>query len=428
MFDQDTKDAIARAAEANGLPVDQMLAVAWVESRGKAYTKINGEDLPLILPEPHIFYRNLPVALRAQAVSAGLASKKWNRKLYRGTQKGRYEQLFEMRAIHNDAGICAPSYGIGQVLGQNWKSLGFDSPTAFFARVMSGVEGQADVMARFIVVNKLKDELERCDWKGFARAYNGPSYAENAYDKKMADAYAEVTGQTFINDPEILSMGSMGEGVLELQKMLKKAGHNIEPDGDFGPATKKALMAYQSENNLTADGIAGPHTRGLIEQQTGGVGEQRDTVVREGMKADLSKVFKPEQDEPVTLVDPPSDNRPPVDTVARAEASEKHAAVRHAETALAMAKPHKGMIKGMLGKYWDPNSKTWLTGAVSLGTGVLLAAQNHFWPDFTLLVEFISFLPLPTEINTSGLSNAQAAKTLIFLGFTIIVGRVTGKK
>jgi hypothetical protein len=31
--------------------------------------------------------------------------------------------------------------------------------------------------------------LKEHDWAGFARKYNGPGYAENAYDQKLKNAY-----------------------------------------------------------------------------------------------------------------------------------------------------------------------------------------------------------------------------------------------
>ena len=54
---------------------------------------------------------------------------------------------------------------------------------------------------------------------------------------------------------------SQGPAVVRLQKRLKKLGFNPgNIDGDFGPATKAAVMAFQKSRGLLADGIAGPRT------------------------------------------------------------------------------------------------------------------------------------------------------------------------
>ena len=34
----------------------------------------------------------------------------------------------------------------------------------------------------------------------------------------------------------------------------------ITADGDFGPGTERALKAWQADNGLVADGVAGPAT------------------------------------------------------------------------------------------------------------------------------------------------------------------------
>ncbi len=57
--------------------------------------------------------------------------------------------------------------------------------------------------------------------------------------------------------------GSMGEAVRALQLLLigRKYGcGNTGADGDFGANTKRAVIAYQKANGLTADGIAGRDT------------------------------------------------------------------------------------------------------------------------------------------------------------------------
>jgi murein DD-endopeptidase MepM/ murein hydrolase activator NlpD len=52
-----------------------------------------------------------------------------------------------------------------------------------------------------------------------------------------------------------IKVGSKGGDVKYLQKKL-----DITADGDFGPNTRKAVVAFQTKKGLTADGIVGPTT------------------------------------------------------------------------------------------------------------------------------------------------------------------------
>lgn len=55
--------------------------------------------------------------------------------------------------------------------------------------------------------------------------------------------------------------GSKGSAVLNVQKELKAAGLNPGPlDGDFGPKTRAAVMAYQRKHHLEVDGVVGAKT------------------------------------------------------------------------------------------------------------------------------------------------------------------------
>lgn len=56
----------------------------------------------------------------------------------------------------------------------------------------------------------------------------------------------------------VLQLGSKGEAVKELQTLLKMPAKDI--DGDFGPKTRAALIAFQKKAKITADGICGPYT------------------------------------------------------------------------------------------------------------------------------------------------------------------------
>lgn len=63
-----------------------------------------------------------------------------------------------------------------------------------------------------------------------------------------------------------LRQGMSGAAVSALQSALNNyAGASLSTDGSFGPATKAAVMAFQSSKGLVADGIAGPATQGALQ-------------------------------------------------------------------------------------------------------------------------------------------------------------------
>ncbi len=62
-----------------------------------------------------------------------------------------------------------------------------------------------------------------------------------------------------------LHNGSQGEKVWQLQERLKELGYYTgEVDGQFGPGTKEAVIAFQKKNGLDADGLAGEETQRVL--------------------------------------------------------------------------------------------------------------------------------------------------------------------
>ncbi len=59
---------------------------------------------------------------------------------------------------------------------------------------------------------------------------------------------------------ETLEYGDAGEDVRALQIALTERGYSLTADGKYGPATRRAVRAYQSANQLTTDGKAGHQT------------------------------------------------------------------------------------------------------------------------------------------------------------------------
>lgn len=265
------------AAEKYKLPVAHVATITEVESGGKIFATVAGVRRPLILFEPHVFYRLLSDDKRREAVAEGLASEKWNKRLYAKSQAGRWDQVLRAAKIDPIAALEATSYGVGQVMGLHWKALGFDSVKAMVDYMHEGVEAQIDVMLRYVFENKLDDELRDGRWKAFARGYNGPAYAKNAYDTKMEAAALRYGGQ--IAEPDgMLRMGAKGKRVRELQALLVRAGHEVKVDGDFGTATRDALKAFQRSKRLKQDGVYGPKTERALSAFRQGVRDKPGSI------------------------------------------------------------------------------------------------------------------------------------------------------
>jgi hypothetical protein len=261
---------ITETAKALGIDVAALLAVAEVEGDGLAYADINGRAMPRIYWNAHYFYKLLPPALRAAAEAAGLAAPHGGVIKNPHSQRARYRMLERARAMNECAALEACSWGIGNVLGVHWQWLGYPSVQALVGEAVAGIGGQTRLMMRFIDKRGLGDALRHHDWAAFARGYNGPGYRRQHYHENLHEAHRRHAGQqTHAVDESLLRLGSRGAEVARIQQLLRRLGHGLMLDGDFGPATTAAVRRFQAEHGLTVDGILGPKTEAALEALNG---------------------------------------------------------------------------------------------------------------------------------------------------------------
>jgi len=180
-----TDQDLPRIGKTIGVGEDEIHAILDVESSGSGFDK---QGRPKMLFEPHVFFRNLTGAKRDEAVRLGLAYAKWKPGAY---PKDSYPRLIQAIAIDETAALKAASWGLGQILGENHKLIGYSSPQALVKAFCESEAKQLEGIVAFLVANKLDGKLRAHDWAGVARGYNGASYAQHGYHTKLAAAFAK---------------------------------------------------------------------------------------------------------------------------------------------------------------------------------------------------------------------------------------------
>lgn len=111
--------------------------------------------------------------------------------------------------------------------------------------------------------------------------YGRPNWdlaAEAKADDVAEDAVVETPAPAATGyNGEIYRKGASGETVREYQEKLMKLGYDLGnwgADGDFGNDTRRAVIKFQQDHNLEADGEIGPMTVAAIEDALKGQNEE----------------------------------------------------------------------------------------------------------------------------------------------------------
>ena len=184
-----------RAAKALECDEAAVRAVTQIESSGEGFLD---DGRPRILYEGHIFSRL--TKRRFDASNPTISHRSWTRSHYaRGANseiraRGEWARMARAISLDREAALQAASWGMFQIMGFNYELCGFDSVQRFVNAMYSGAGEHLDAFVMFVAARGLDDALRERDWRRFARGYNGPAYAANDYDVRLAAAYATHGG------------------------------------------------------------------------------------------------------------------------------------------------------------------------------------------------------------------------------------------
>ena len=141
---------------------------------------------------------------------------------------------------------------VSKYVGYQWNQNEFDALVSFAYNVgningltASGQRSRAEIAGAMLRYNKAGGKV----LAGLTRRRQ----AERALFLTACEEVISV-------DLKVLKRGSKGDPVRGLQRLLKGYGYSVSADGDFGPATERALKDFQQTHKLADDGVAGEKT------------------------------------------------------------------------------------------------------------------------------------------------------------------------
>ena len=243
-----TEQGIAKAAASLGLGAAELWAVMSVETSGCGFLP---DKRPKILFERHLFHR----LTDGQFDDTNPDISNPSAGGYGAGGAHQYDRLAEAIGLDRDAALQSASWGLGQILGENFAAAGFADAEAMVQAMTVSEDEQLMAMASFVKANGLSRALVQHDWTGFARRYNGPAFEQNDYDGKLRDFFAQFSG------------GDLPD--LEVR-------------------TVQVLLTYKGFNPGGIDGVAGQHTANAIRAFQRLVGAPETGEIDAGLVAALA--------------------------------------------------------------------------------------------------------------------------------------------
>jgi hypothetical protein len=240
-------DALGQASSALGVYVQEIWTVLAVETSGCGFLP---DRRPQILYERHIFHRLTQGRYDDGDISSPVPGG------YGPRGAAQYERLARAIAKDRNAALQSASWGIGQIMGENFQAAGFSSVEDMVAAMCRSEDQQLAAMAGFLIHCGLQTSLRVHDWTSFALGYNGPNYAINRYDFRLNGEFQKFSGGTL---PDLNARAA--------QLYLTYLGFHPGPiDGVAGAQTLAAFAEFAAKHGLPDGGVFSPATVAALQQ------------------------------------------------------------------------------------------------------------------------------------------------------------------
>ncbi len=193
-----TEDDFKQAAEELGVDVPTIKAVINIEA-GAGHQGFHAPGQPIVNFDLTMFRRAAArqgINLNKYKKSNRVVFNRPDSRKYGSYQAAQHERLKSAMSIDSIAAIDGTFWGMFQIGGFNWKKCGAASRGEFIERMCKSEHEQLELFVNFIKINDMDKYLRKKDWAGFARRYNGPSYARRGYHTRLAKAYKKYKNQS----------------------------------------------------------------------------------------------------------------------------------------------------------------------------------------------------------------------------------------
>jgi len=166
----------------------------------------------------------------------------------------RYGDLLGLDLINNPTQAATPEVGF-RIAGQFWKLNGLNELAdkqdfrGITKRINGGYNGLDDRIKYYERAKKVLSKDDSADEPPAPPPAPGPS----------SDA-SGAAGDAPAYPGSVLRQGSKGDAVRTMQQRLSDLGYSLDVDGNFGPGTRRAVVAFQQKGSLGSDGMCGPAT------------------------------------------------------------------------------------------------------------------------------------------------------------------------